>query len=56
MRGFLVLARSNDTCSGILTAEDIKALQLKAEVAVLSCCQTGKGQVTGKYENIAHFD
>ncbi|XP_072045038.1 uncharacterized protein [Amphiura filiformis] len=47
MRGFLVLARTNDSCSGLLTAEEIKDQQLKAEVAVLSCCQTGIGQVTG---------
>ncbi|XP_022094203.1 tetratricopeptide repeat protein 28-like isoform X2 [Acanthaster planci] len=47
MRGFLVLARSHENCSGLLMAEDVKDQRLKAEVAVLSCCQTGKGQVTG---------
>ena len=53
MRGFLVLARSNETCTGLLTAEDIKAQHLKAELAVLSCCQTGMGQVTGKLQQLS---
>ncbi|XP_038053496.1 tetratricopeptide repeat protein 28-like [Patiria miniata] len=47
MQGFLVLARSHENCSGLLMAEEVKDQRLKAEVAVLSCCQTGKGQVTG---------
>ena len=55
MRGFLVLARSHENCSGLLMAEEVKGHGLKAEVAVLSCCQTGKGQVTGEFALLLDF-
>lgn len=48
MRGFLVLASSDDKhCSGLLSAEEIRGMRLSAELVVLSCCETGRGKVSG---------
>lgn len=49
MQGLIVLAKSEDgsTCNGLLTAEEVRSMQLHAELVVLSCCDTGLGKVTG---------
>lgn len=49
MQGLIVLAKSEDgsTCNGLLTAEEVRSMQLNAELVVLSCCNTGLGKVTG---------
>ena len=48
MRGFIVLARSDgNKCNGLLSAEEIRKMNLSAELVVLSCCETGRGKVTG---------
>jgi CHAT domain-containing protein/Tfp pilus assembly protein PilF len=36
-----------DREDGLLTADDILSLKLKADLAVLSACDTGRGQITG---------
>ena len=47
MKGFIVLTKSGLECNGILTAEEVRGMELKAELVVLSCCDTGLGKVTG---------
>ena len=47
LRGFIVLARSDEYCNGLLMAEEVRRMNLKAELVVLSCCDTGLGKVTG---------
>ena len=47
MKGLIVLAKSGLDCNGILTAEEVRGMELNAELVVLSCCQTGLGKVTG---------
>ena len=59
MRGFIVLARSNENCNGILTAEEISQMNINAELVVLSCCNTALGKVTedgvlGKFKACSH--
>lgn len=41
--------RSDSHCSGVLTSSDIEMLNLKpsCELVVLSCCNTGRGKITG---------
>ncbi|MCY6493850.1 CHAT domain-containing tetratricopeptide repeat protein [Leptolyngbya sp. GGD] len=45
-KSWLALAPSGKD-SGILTAEEIAQMQLKAELVVLSACDTGRGKITG---------
>ena len=47
MKGLIVLAKSGLQCNGILTAEEVRGMELNAELVVLSCCDTGLGKVTG---------
>ena len=47
MKGRIVLAKSGLECNGILTAEEVRGMELNAELVVLSCCDTGLGKVTG---------
>ena len=47
MKGLIVLTKSGLECNGILTAEEVRGMELKAELVVLSCCDTGLGKVTG---------
>ncbi|MGL5877343.1 MAG: CHAT domain-containing protein [Xenococcaceae cyanobacterium] len=46
LQSFLALAQS-DRQDGLLTAEEVLNLPLKANLAVLSACSTGRGQITG---------
>ena len=46
VRGAIVLSRSNEHCSGVLTSKEIQGMKLEAELAVLSCCKTARGKVT----------
>lgn len=45
-KSWLALAPSEQD-SGILTAEEVAQLKLKADLVVLSACDTGRGRVTG---------
>ena len=47
MKGLIVLAKSGLECNGIMTAEEVRGMELNAELVVLSCCETGLGKVTG---------
>lgn len=47
IKGAVVLAKSDASCSGILTSTEIQKMSLKSELVVLSCCRTGCGKVTG---------
>ena len=47
MKGLIVLAKSGNECNGLLTAEEVRRMDLKAGLVVLSCCDTGLGKVTG---------
>lgn len=47
IKGAVVLAKSDELCSGILTSTEIQKIPLKTELVVLSCCRTGCGKVTG---------
>ena len=47
MKGLVVLAKSGNDCNGLLTAEEVRSMELNAELVVLSCCDTGLGKVTG---------
>ena len=47
MKGLVVLAKSGNDCNGLLTAEEVRCMELNAELVVLSCCDTGLGKVTG---------
>ena len=47
VKGGVVLAKSDPSCSGILTSAEIQDLDLNTELFVLSCCKTGGGKVTG---------
>lgn len=47
IKGAVVLAKSDASCSGILTSTEIQEMSLNSELVVLSCCRTGCGKVTG---------
>ncbi|KAJ7378659.1 hypothetical protein OS493_021961 [Desmophyllum pertusum] len=47
MKGLIFLAKSGLECNGTLTAEEVRGMELNAELVVLSCCDTGLGKVTG---------
>lgn len=47
MKGLVVLAKSGPDCNGLLTAEEVRQMELSAELVVLSCCETALGKVTG---------
>ena len=47
IKGAVVLAKSDTSCSGILTSPEIQRISLSSELVVLSCCRTGRGKVTG---------
>jgi CHAT domain-containing protein/tetratricopeptide (TPR) repeat protein len=46
VKGAIVLAKSDPSCSGILTSNEIMKLDLNCELVVLSCCNTACGKVT----------
>lgn len=47
VKGAIVLAKSNNSCSGVLTSSEILDLDLNCNLFVLSCCNTACGKVTG---------
>ena len=48
VKGAIVLAKSTDKCSGILTSSEIQNLDLSScELITLSCCRTACGKVSG---------
>ena len=49
VKGAIILAKSDDSCNGILTSSEIEGLKLDSgsELVVLNCCNTGKGTITG---------
>ena len=49
VKGAIILAKSDDSCSGVLTSSEIETLELdpSCELVVLNCCNTGKGTITG---------
>ena len=49
VKGAIILAKSDSTCSGVLTSSEIEKLHLEpsCELVVLSCCNTGCGKITG---------
>ncbi len=49
MKGAIILAKSDESCSGVLTSSEIETLKVdpSCELVVLNCCNTGKGTVTG---------
>ena len=46
MKGGMVLAKSNEECSGILTSFEVQQMHIQAELVVLSCCKTAQGRMT----------
>lgn len=47
--GEIELAKKNDSDDGnVLTVEDVQKLKLRARLVVLSCCDTGQGNVTAE--------
>ena len=47
VKGAIVLASSSPSCSGILTSQELQAIDLDCELITLSCCRTACGKVTG---------
>jgi CHAT domain-containing protein/Tfp pilus assembly protein PilF len=47
LRSALALAPSGNKDDGLVTAEEISKLKLKAHLAVLSACDTGRGDISG---------
>ena len=48
VKGAVVLAKSNDSCSGILTSSEIQTLNFSScQLITLSCCRTACGTVSG---------
>ena len=48
IKGAIVLAKSNNLCSGILTSSEVQGLDLSAcQLLTLSCCRTACGKVSG---------
>lgn len=49
VKGAIILARSDSSCSGVLTSSEIEKLRLEpsCELVVLSCCNSGCGKITG---------
>ncbi|MEO0644635.1 MAG: CHAT domain-containing protein [Cyanobacteria bacterium J06650_10] len=45
--GAIALASSDSFCNSFLTTDEILELSLKANLVVLSACQTGQGRITG---------
>ena len=46
VKGAIVLAQSDPTCSGVLTSSEIMKIDLNCELVVLSCCNTARGKIT----------
>ena len=46
MKGGMVLAKSDEECSGILTSFEVQQMHIQAELVVLSCCKTAQGRMT----------
>ena len=45
-KGTIVLAKSDEGCSGMLTSLEVQNMMIPAELVVLSCCKTAQGKVT----------
>ena len=45
-KGTIVLAKSDEGCSGMLTSLEVQNMMIPAELVVLSCCKTAQGRVT----------
>ena len=47
IKGAVILAKSGEECSGVLTSSEIEKMHLNCELFVLSCCNTARGKITG---------
>ena len=47
-KGAIILAKSSEGCSGMLTSLEVQSMTITAELVVLSCCKTALGRVTNE--------